>query len=88
MCELLWIKNVLQDLGIDYEKSMSLYCEYRGMAHGMCASLPRHIRKGVSSNGSDTKLKNDQMIHFIYLKGINKSTCDYFWMVNQSNQSS
>lgn len=27
VCELLWVKNVLQDLGIDYEKPMSLHCD-------------------------------------------------------------
>ena len=27
VCELIWIKNVLQDLGIDYEKPMSLHCD-------------------------------------------------------------
>ena len=27
MCELLWIKIVLQDLGIEYKKPMSLHCD-------------------------------------------------------------
>uniref|UniRef100_A0A6N2MRA1 Integrase catalytic domain-containing protein n=1 Tax=Salix viminalis TaxID=40686 RepID=A0A6N2MRA1_SALVM len=27
VCELLWIKHVLQDLGIDYETSMDLHCD-------------------------------------------------------------
>ena len=27
VCELLWIKQVLQDLGIDYETSMNLHCD-------------------------------------------------------------
>ena len=27
MCELLWIKHVLQELGVDYESPMSLYCD-------------------------------------------------------------
>ena len=27
VCKLLWIKNVLQDLGINYEKPMSLHCD-------------------------------------------------------------
>ena len=27
VCELLWIRSVLKDLGIEYEKPMSLYCD-------------------------------------------------------------
>ena len=27
MCKLIWIKNVVQDLRVDYEKSMSLHCD-------------------------------------------------------------
>ena len=27
VCELLWIKQVLQDLGIDYGTSMGLHCD-------------------------------------------------------------
>jgi len=41
MCKLLWVKNILQDLGINYDKPMSLHCDNKATIE-IASNLVQH----------------------------------------------
>ena len=69
MCELLWIKNLLQDLGIDYEKPMSLHCDNKA-AIEIAHNLVQHDRtKHVEVDGHFIKENLDRkVIQFLFVR--------------------
>ena len=73
ICELLWIRNILKDMGIDYEKPMNLHCDNKA-AIEIAQNPVQHDRtKHVEIDHHFIKEKLDQkIINFPFFKSENQ----------------
>lgn len=58
ICKLLWVKNILQDLEIDYEKPMSLHCDNKAAIKITCNLVQHDHTKHVKVNYHFIKKKS------------------------------